>query len=120
MTTISYLFTFCSLFLAMTSVSAEVVCPFQETTENVGFANILEGPNATAVGNYTEIAITQLPSPIKIAVADSYGNYDIVAAYVGNDESYKIVIENMGSQRAVFYRENGELIKEEVSVAANN
>lgn len=58
------------------------------------------------------IDISELPQPVKSAVAPRYAAYAIQQAYKGNN-MYKLLLVNAGLKLIVFYDANGNFLQEE-------
>lgn len=64
---------------------------------------------------YTEIKAEELPEAVGVTLKEpAYADYTISKAFVGSDESYKVLLSKDDTETIyVFFKANGELIKVE-------
>ncbi len=62
---------------------------------------------------YEELKAEELPKAVKAALTESYSEYAILKAFIGNDGSYKVILSNPEGNVAVYFDAKGEFVKEE-------
>jgi len=78
-------------------------------------AQAMEIAQQQAEVSYAEISSDELPEAITVALTDTaYADYTISKAFLGSDESYKVVLSKDDTEAiAIFFKADGEVIKTE-------
>lgn len=60
-----------------------------------------------------EIEESELPATVTASIEERYPDHDVKKVFRGDDNSYKVKIENGNEKSVVYYDESGSFVKEE-------
>ncbi|SDX22524.1 hypothetical protein [Aequorivita viscosa] len=87
----------------------------QASVETESSKRLIAAQSATAVQNYKEVMVSELPQSVKNTVAKNFNGATISKAYVNAQGDYKIHLATNDAKTATVYvNANGEMIKNEL------
>ncbi len=87
----------------------------QTSVETESSKRLIAAQSATAVQNYKEVMVSELPQSVKNTVAKNFNGATISKAYVNAQGDYKIHLATNDAKTATVYvNANGEMIKNEL------